>query len=119
MAASASHAAPSNHVHALPDVRRLGLEVRTLDLSARELAGGWPFQRRILREAESAEIILAHSHYSVRSLALLRRIGVLRSPLVAFVHSLHSRAVDRIWLSGFDALLPFTVEAVEQLRAMR
>lgn len=120
-------AAPSNHLHAMTQLRGHGLALRTLPTDAQVLRGGWALQRRILqalRGPSPPAAVVAHSHYGLRSLALMRRLtggrlAGLRLPLAAFVHSLAPRPWDRAWLQGLDLLMPLTRLAQQQLQAMR
>lgn len=116
MAKAARREAPSNHVHSLPEVHASGLAVRTLEFSSHEMASAWAFERRIWREAQPDELVVAHTYYSVRRLAVLRRLGLFKPRLCGFVHSFKPRPWDRSCLLGFDLLLPLTKVVEEELQ---
>lgn len=99
---------PSNHVHALPDLRAHGFEISSLALKPREIASSWAFQRRVLGALREVDILVAHSHYDLRGLAALRRAGALQCPVTAFVHSSTPRPWDRWLFAGFDCLFPLS-----------
>ncbi len=107
--------APSNHVHALPDLERHGFEVVGFDMGGPENARGWAAQRRVLAQSRGCQLILAHAHYDVRWLAVLRRAGALKVPLAAFVHTHNVKPWHRLHLPGFDLLLPVGATGARRL----
>lgn len=117
--------APAQHLHAVPLLGAHGIALRTLPASAQTLrraaaldAAVWGSLRPGATAAPPA-MVLAHSHLSVRGLALRRRLGRMRTRLAAFVHSMAPRPWDRLWMQGFDLLLPLSRCAERQLQALR
>lgn len=105
---------PSQHLHAIPDLRRhhcelsfLGPEhsVFGLNLAAwRALAGN------------KADIVVAHGLREVRILALLRKLRLLKKPLVAFVHSFSPSRLNAFIAAGADRLLALNTTAAANLK---
>lgn len=113
--------APSNHLHGVPHLQDLGFAVRTLPSEASVPRGGAALQRAVARAVDEGgppAMVLAHSHREVPRLALLRRLRRWAVPLAAFVHSMAPRPWDRLWLQGFDLLLPLTRLAERQLQSL-
>lgn len=96
--------APSNHLHGVPLLAAHGWQVRTLSLSAKELRNGRAFQARLWRERDSYDVVLTHSYYDLRWLALAKAAGLFRPHTAAFVHSLRPRSWDRLLMHGYSRL---------------
>jgi glycosyltransferase involved in cell wall biosynthesis len=107
--------APSNHAHAMPELGADGVQVTGLDLGPRTRAWGWRSQMAALRTLAQADLVVAHAHYDARWLALCRRLGLLRVPLCAFVHSHNTRPWHTLYLPGFDQLWPLSQLAHQRL----
>lgn len=107
--------APSNHVHALPELEFDGATVVGLDLGPRTPLAGLRSQAAVLGPLASFDLVVAHAHHDARWLALARRIGLLRIPLCAFVHSHNVRPWHPLHLSGFDQLWPISALAGQRL----
>jgi glycosyltransferase involved in cell wall biosynthesis len=98
--------APSNHVHALPDLERLGYEVTGFNMGPADQVNAWQAQSRIMQACGDSDFVIAHSHHDIRWLALWRRLGRLQTPIGAFVHSHTVRPWHRLFLPGYDMLWP-------------
>lgn len=96
---------PSQHIHGVPELRKHGYELMFVDVRSCRLAGKRDFQMQVLRIAHQADVILAHGLGEIKTLSLLRRLGLLRTPLVAFAHSFNPSFASCLVANGVDGLL--------------
>lgn len=113
--------APSQHLWGCPELERLGHDVtyleydvsptlKTLSQKARVL-GDLDLQKRVLAQAGSYDVIYSGHQPTVSLLALLRSLGVLKTPVVAvgYQSPRSTGAIYRAWtkalVGGLDRLL--------------
>lgn len=106
---------PSQHIHAVPELRKYGYGLMFADTHSCHLASKRDFQMQVLRIARDADVVLAHSLGEVKTLALLRRLRLLRKPLIAFVHSFNPSFAGCHVARGVDGLLALTEVGVSTL----
>lgn len=113
--------APSQHLWGCPELERLGHEVTYLDFegsaSLKRLSqktrvlGDLDLQKRVLRQADDFDVIYSGHQPTVATLALLRSMGVLKTPVVAVGYQSPRssgrlyRAWTRALVGGLDKLL--------------
>jgi glycosyltransferase involved in cell wall biosynthesis len=107
---------PTHHLHAVPDLRQRGYEVDVFGIPPGTEANVWAFQVALMRSARGYDAIVAHNLYEVNALAALRWVGLFRVPIVAFVHSISERSVQKFTARGADRLLVLNDRAMAVLR---
>ena len=105
---------PSQHLHAVPELRHHHCELSFLGPERSVFRLNLAAWRTLANN--KADIVIAHSLREVRLLALLRRLGLLRKPLVAFVHSFSPSRLNAFIAAGADRLLALNATAAANLR---
>ena len=105
---------PSQHLHAVPELRRYHCELSFLGPGRSALGLNLAAWRALA--SNKADIAVAHSLREVRLLALLRRLRLLKKPLVAFVHSFSPSKLNAVIAAGADRLLALNTTAAANLR---
>ncbi len=105
---------PSQYLHAVPELRNHQCELTFLGAERSILSANLAAWRMLTRG--EADILVAHNLRDVRLLALLRRFRLLRTPLVAFVHSVTPSRVNAFIATGVDRLFALNANAAANLR---
>jgi len=108
---------PSHPVHAVCELTRYGHELAVYDSGATPARGRLAFQRALLRDRPRCDVLLAQNLLEINLVAMLRAAGLFRTPIVAFVHSVGWRSVQKISAHGVDALLTLSADAAAKLQA--
>lgn len=77
--------------------------------------GKWAFQRAVWRVAKGYDALIAHNLVEVNALAALRAVGLFRVPILAFVHSVSDKSVQKFTAHGADRLLVLNSTAEDKL----
>lgn len=105
---------PSQHLHAIPELRRHRCELSFLGPERGVLGLNFAAWRALA--SNKADIVVAHGLREVRILALLRKLRVLKKPLVAFVHSFSPSKLNAFIAAGADCLLALNAAAAANLK---
>lgn len=108
---------PSHPAHAVSELRRFGHGLRFFDLDAARSAGRIGFQLGLLKELRRCDVVLAHDLAEIGAVAALRALGLVRVPIVAFVHSVPAGSAQKLAARGADLLLTLNAQAAHRLRA--
>jgi hypothetical protein len=123
--------APGNHLFGCAYLPA-GWSYRTPPRMAHEYLANVPFGRTLkgimwaiigdpiqtiwaLRNSREGAVVWATTQAVAPSLGILRRLGLLRSPLVVLVHNTAHRRYTRFWLRGADSVAVFSDAIREKL----
>lgn len=123
--------APANHLFGCADLPQ-GWSYSTPPHMAHGRMRKWPLGRRLVgamwaligdpvqtlwavRHAHNASVVWATTQAVAPALGLLRRLRILRAPLVVLVHNTASQPYTRFWLKGADAIVVFSPQIKNRL----
>lgn len=105
---------PPQHIHAVPELRNYQCELRFLNAEQSMFRLNFAALRVMARR--ETDVLLAHNLRNVLLLALLRRLRLIRTPLVVFVHSSSPSRISAFVAKGADRLLTLNRTAASLLR---
>lgn len=106
---------PSQHIHAITELEKHGCRLSFVDAKNFNDSNYIRRLAKVFTASIRCDVVIAHVAQDVKLLSLMHALKIMKTPLVAFLHSCSGSMLNRLALWGIDKLLPLTQTGVKTL----